>query len=325
MRQGGREGQGIPLVEPIALPLADPDGHRAGDHIQELLTGVVVGALAARSGREPKELRFQERSRIRELFDVDRVVAKLDDWPSGGMDNPARPSRLREELAQGGAIGAGQPLQARHARPRSATFHRAQEADRQAHGDGGVAQGETMFLPHGAEAGALAQPVSVRHGRRLSREEALDARGIDALLPHATDTAQQVEVGVAVQPIASRAAHGAHEPLTLPAAQGARRYADPLGGLPDAIRGGAQLRGACPHGRRMRMPYSQDGHGARLGTSWRRAWRRCQRTCAAMARNATTKISVPSTLTSGGTPRRLTPNTHSGKVMVLPATNEVIT
>ena len=36
---------------------------------------------------------------------------------------------------------------------------------------------------------------------------------------------------------------------------------------------------------------------------------------------ATRKMSVPSTLTSGGMPRRLTPNTHSGKVTVRPALN----
>ena len=44
-----------------------------------------------------------------------------------------------------------------------------------------------------------------------------------------------------------------------------------------------------------------------------------------MKPNAVTKMSVPSTFTAGGTPRRLTPKTHSGKVTVRPAANEVMT
>ena len=44
-----------------------------------------------------------------------------------------------------------------------------------------------------------------------------------------------------------------------------------------------------------------------------------------MNTNAITKMSVPSTFTSGGTPKRDAPNTHSGKVRDWPATNDVIT
>ncbi len=44
-----------------------------------------------------------------------------------------------------------------------------------------------------------------------------------------------------------------------------------------------------------------------------------------MNTNAIRKMSVPSAFTSGGMPRRLTPNTHRGNVTVRPALNTVIT
>src|SRR5438067_37378 len=117
MRQGRREGQGVPLVELIAFALTDPDRDGASDDVQELLTGMVVAPLAAGARREAKELRLQGYGGLGELLDPDHVVGKLDDGPPPGAHHAPRPPMVREQLGERGAVSAGELLEAGDAGP----------------------------------------------------------------------------------------------------------------------------------------------------------------------------------------------------------------
>ena len=134
-------------------------------------------------------------------------------------------------------------------------------------------------------------PKHAANGRRI---EPID-------LAKAADATQVLEVGIAVQPIPTDRAYGPDEPLALPQPERRCRDPHPACRLADQVAHAPAT--ACL---------------ASAARRWLHSW-------TAMKTMATRKMRVPRTLTSGGMPTRLAPNTHSGKVTVRPALNSVMT
>src|SRR5579859_1438286 len=312
MRQVGGKDQGIAFGQPVALSLADPDGDRPGQDEQELLAGMGVGAVARGTWREVEQLRLEQGGVVGKLLDADRVVAELEAPPPPRARHATMPARPADERGDRGPVGARQPLQAGDSRHGGAALDGADQARREPGALAGRPQREAPRAPQVAQHRPIGACDLIRAGRA---ENAPDSRRVDPLdLPHALDLRQPVEVRIGVEPVASGGSSGADEALPLPEAQGGGRDADDPGRLADAMTGSSRSRIRTDVG---------EAHGSLAGRG-RRLWR-CIQIWTPMKASAMTKMRVPSTFTSGGTPSRLTPKTQSGKVTVLPATKVVIT